>query len=250
MSMTTDMKNLSEEIISLYKQRIKENEELVIEVQEILDGFRKDHQEMAAALRTGLDKDEKTRLKEFVPFMESIKREIDDLLAKFDKEHLEMSVELRKNLSDGEVERIKEYNEVIKNIKKTVTGLLSDFSQERGQAAAEWNKMQDVMAQLRKTGLFTPSKEVIRKAEKKEVKKEIPVKAEPKKESEPEMAMTLEEKVLDYINKRPKGVKISEMEELLGETRMKLGYVSKKLLEDDKVLKVENVYYPKPKIKE
>ena len=76
MGLASEMKNLSEEIVASYKQRIRENEELVIEVQKTLDGFRKDHQEMAAALRAGLDKDEKNRLKE--------------------------SVELRKNLSDGE----------------------------------------------------------------------------------------------------------------------------------------------------
>ena len=56
--------------------------------------------------------------------------------------------------------------------------------------------------------------------------------------------MTLEEKVLDYINKHPLGVKISEMEEPLGETRMKLGFIAKALLEEGKVQKIENVYFP------
>lgn len=56
--------------------------------------------------------------------------------------------------------------------------------------------------------------------------------------------MTLEEKVLDYIGKHPMGVKISEMELPLGETRMKLGFTAKALLEQGKVQKVENVYFP------
>ena len=62
MGLSTEMKNLSDEIIGSFKQRIKENEELVIEVQKTLEGFQKDHQEMAAvlnanatALRNGLE---------------------------------------------------------------------------------------------------------------------------------------------------------------------------------------------------
>ena len=45
----------------------------------------------------------------------------------------------------------------------------------------------------------------------------------------------------------PGGVKISEMEEPLKQTRMKLGFIAKELLDEGKVLKVENVYYPKTK---
>jgi len=56
--------------------------------------------------------------------------------------------------------------------------------------------------------------------------------------------MTLEEKVLDFINKHPNGLRISEMEQPLGETRMKLGFTAKALLEDEKVQKLENIYFP------
>ena len=56
--------------------------------------------------------------------------------------------------------------------------------------------------------------------------------------------MTLEEKVLDYINRHPMGVKISEMEQPLGETRMKLGFTAKVLLDEGKVQKMDNVYFP------
>jgi hypothetical protein len=56
--------------------------------------------------------------------------------------------------------------------------------------------------------------------------------------------MTLEEKVLDYINKHPEGVKIQDMEEPLVEKRMKLGFVAKNLLDDGRVLKIETSYFP------
>ena len=375
MRLASEMKNLSEDILASFKQRIRENEELVIEVQKTLDGFQKDHQEMAAslraslakgeqkrlkesdilmkkiakehkdmaaALRAGLDKDEVNRMKEFVALMKSIKEKIseiftytDDLLAKFDKEHKDMAAALRagldkdevnrmkefvalmKNINEeisgiftythdllekseverlkefailmksineeilrifsythdmlakGEVERLKEFNIVmkgiqndVKNLKKAVAELLGDFAQDRGEASAAWKKMSDILAQLRKTAV-TPLKQVVRKAEKKEVKMEIPVEEvketpveevketpvnavpKPKAEPKPVVPMTLEEKVMDFINNHPEGARISEMEEPLGETRMKLGFIAKNLLNEGKILKIENIYYPK-----
>jgi hypothetical protein len=62
--------------------------------------------------------------------------------------------------------------------------------------------------------------------------------------------MKLEVKVLDYINHHQHGVRISEMEIPLGETRMKLGFIAKNLLEDGKILKIDNEYFPKNDIKE
>ncbi|MDP3001526.1 MAG: hypothetical protein Q8N38_00130, partial [Bacteroidales bacterium] len=322
MGLASELKNLGEEMISSYKQRVRENEELVIEVQKTLDGFRKDHQDMAVALRAGLNKDEKTRLKEFVPFMKNIKVEVlgiftnthdllakfvkeiqemsvevHDLLAKFDKEHQAKSVELRKDLAKGEVERLKEFAPLMPGIRKEISeiftfthDLLAKFDKEHqdmavalragldkdektrlkefipfmkgiqndvkdlrnavqvelGEASAAWKKMSDILAQLRKTAV-TPPKQVVKKEVKptpvaavKEIPveaiKEIPVEVQPKVGPKPVVPMTLEEKVMDFINKHPKGVRISEMEEPLGETRMKLGFIAKNLLNEGKVL--------------
>lgn len=57
--------------------------------------------------------------------------------------------------------------------------------------------------------------------------------------------MKLEVKVLDYINRHHNGVRISDMESPLGESRMKLGFVAKNLLEEGKILKINNEYFPK-----
>lgn len=408
MGLGSEMKNLSEELLSSFKQRIRENEELVNDVQKTLDGFRKDHQEMAAvlnanaaALRKGLARgekerlntykdlmngihrtirsiqkevvsiqtstfkmikdfssdriqmadelnkffaqgrsdrkqNEKTRMKEFVALMKKINEDIksindevlsifkntNDMLENFEKEHMEMSAELRadlgknlaervaftrklltgfqkrlseiskenqkmaqqlrKDLAKGESDRIDDYNAIMKGIHAAIKGIrkevkdiqkatafiLGDLSENRVQAAAYWNKMQDAMAQIRKTGSVQAAKEAPKKAEKKEVKKEAPVEAkksapieakkaapveevkvipvavQPKMEPKPAAPVTLEEKILEFIKKHPKGVKISEMEVPLGETRMKLGFVAKNLLDEGKVQKIENVYFP------
>jgi hypothetical protein len=56
--------------------------------------------------------------------------------------------------------------------------------------------------------------------------------------------MTLEERVLEFINKHPGGVRISEMEEPFGETRMKLGFIAKCLLDKGLIQKIDSFYYP------
>ena len=54
----------------------------------------------------------------------------------------------------------------------------------------------------------------------------------------------MEEIVQGFINSKPDGVKIAEMEETLCQSRLRLGYVTRKLLNEGKVVKVENKYYP------
>ena len=415
MGLASEMKNLSEELLASFKQRIIENEELVSEVQKTLDGFHKDHQEMAAVLNANamaLRKDlaegekerigafnelmsnihhtiasiqtevvgiqtstfnminefavertqmavelnqffaagradraegEKNRMIEFNALMKNINDDIqtinnevlaifkntNELLVNFDKQHFEMSAELRaelgknlaerieytrtllhgfqkrlseiskenqkmadelrKDLANGEASRLSEYKTLLENIhtsikeirkevndiQKASNNLIGDYSQDRGQGAAEWNKMQETIAQLRKTGVVKPEKNAAQKTEKKkevntepvaEPVKEVILKVEPvitdapaetpvefskepaetpvKTKVKTNSPMTLEEKVLDYISKHPMGVKISEMEEPLGETRMKLGFIAKALLEEGKVQKMDNVYFP------
>jgi len=380
MGLASEMKSLSEEILSSFKTRIKENEELVTGVQKTLDGFRKDHMELsailnanAASLRKGLARgekerlstynelmtgihhniasiqkevsaiqtstfnmifdfatdrtkmseglnkffaggradrrqNEKTRIKEFDALMKNINNDIKsindevlaifqntkDILNRFEKEHMDMSDELRtelsknlaerveytrtllngfqkrlteiskenqqmahklrKDLANGEIERLDDYNGImksihvaikdirteIKNIKNSTDGMLDDLLQNRVQASAEWNKMQDTMVRIRKTGVVAKPKEVVKKI----VKKETRVKEKPAVTSLTEVPKTLEQKVLGYINKHPKGVRVAEMEEPLGETRMKLGFTAKALLDDGKIQKVDNIYFP------
>jgi hypothetical protein len=394
MGLASEMKNLSDELLASFKQRIRENEELVSEVQKTLDGFHKDHQEMAAtlnanamALRKNLSngekerinsfnglmsgihhsiasiqkevmdiqkstfnmindfasdrtqmadelnkffsegradrmEDEKIRIKEFDVLMKNINDDIkiingevmaifkntNDMLRKFENDHKDMSADLRaelgknlaerveftrsllngfqkrlltiskenqktaqklrKDLANGEESRLSDYKGLMKDIhsaikgirkevngiQKETAGMLADLSDERIQGANEWNKMQDEIAHIRKKGVVKPEKEIIVKTgKKKEAVKEIKVevatgdpdiiqlKTDTKQIVTP---VTLEEKILDYINNHPMGVKISEMEQPLNETRMKLGFIAKALLEVGKVQKMDNLYFP------
>ena len=50
--------------------------------------------------------------------------------------------------------------------------------------------------------------------------------------------------VQSLINSKPNGIKLSEMEESLKQSRLILGYVTRKLQEEGKAVKVNNKYYP------
>jgi len=431
MGLASEIKNLSEEIISSFKQRIKANDELVTEVQKTLEGFRKEHQKMTVVLRSGIDKNEKIRLKEFKSMwndilnskkdrlalfndmMDNIQKEIkkiasytSNLLKEFGLAHTEMAAALKETLSKGEKDRISDFNalwndilntkserlanfkemilniqkeikeintyttnllkefglahtemaaalketlskgekdrisdftalwsdilntkaerlenfkEMMVNIQKDISGieaytanllkefnathneltkalkeklskdeserleefkvwfeelqkyvsdLLAECANERNEMAANWEILTNAMADLRAGVLPSSPTKVVKtetpksteptEAPKEKVKatekvEEAPVKAEPAKkapeapvkaEPKPVVPMTLEEKILNYVTKHPKGVKISEMEKPLGETRMKLGYIAKNLLDAGKVQKVDNIYFP------
>ncbi|MFZ4463633.1 MAG: hypothetical protein ACOYN5_07285, partial [Bacteroidales bacterium] len=188
-------------------------------------------------------------------------------LAEISKENQQMAQNLRKGLKQGETSRLKDYNSIMKgihasikeirlevtNIQQSTSGMIDHLSKDRDQAAANWQKMQDTIAQLRKTGITKQAK----KAEKKNEILNVPtpeiivdeqiLAISPELAAEPEekvISMSFEEKVLAFINKHPGGVKISEMEGPLGETRMKLGYTAKGLLNAGKVQKLDNNYFP------
>ena len=274
-SINDDIKSINDEVLAIFKN-----------TNELLENFDKQHAGMSAELRADLSKN----LAERVEYTRKMLHGFQKRLSEISKENQKMAQELRKDLASGEASRMNNYKGLmkdihtsikaiqkeVKDIEKASNNLIGDYSQDRSQGAAEWNKMQDTIAQLRKTGVVKPAKAAAVKAEKKkEVKSEEP--AEPAKQviaaeepvavsapveipAEPIMAapvevpqkpknkavtpMTLEEKVLDYISKHPMGVKISEMEQPLGETRMKLGFIAKALLDEGKVQKMDNVYFP------
>jgi len=54
----------------------------------------------------------------------------------------------------------------------------------------------------------------------------------------------MEEMIEKYIKSHLNGVKMTEMEESLQQSRLRLGYVASKLLQEGKIRKIENRYYP------
>jgi hypothetical protein len=185
-----------------------------------------------------------------------------------------------KELSNSDAQRLKDFNvsftgiqKRVNEIQKYVNTFLTEFSTDRKQAAETWSQLIKTIARLEESPVHEQKKSttetVIPTTEKVEVEKEAPVKEVPVKEvpvkeeivsktgttttesvaeipkiDKSKTESTLEEKVLNYINSHKKGVKVSDMEKPFGETRMRLGFVSKKLLDEEKVQKIENLYYP------
>jgi len=274
MGIADDIKKLGEDIVTSYDMRVKAIGELATDVHKKLEGFaaerkdmaakqakalrdfvtdltkkvgamikslQKEHKEMADNLREGLKKGETERLKSFEDMMGGIKKGIKDIesyvankLKEFNKAHADMSAELKKALAKYVDDMVKATKKLMGDIQKRqeernaeVADLLEAYKTEREKMAANWRSMAATM-------------------EKKRVKPrvEAEVKVRPVKEAVEEVEAGLEEKVLEFIKRNPEGVKVSDMEEPLGVGRTRLGVISKKLFEEDKVRKEGNIYFP------
>jgi hypothetical protein len=163
---------------------------------------------------------------------------------------------------------------------KGTSKMIADFSTDRSLAATEWSKMKEEIRQIQQN-VVGPTK-IKTKTKTKQVQKVVPnvvvdkkvaliqektatpkpseankktsVTAKPQaKKVEPAVKkvekivapLSLEEKILAYMKNNREGVKVSEMEGPLKETRMRLGFVAKKLLELGQLRKIDNLYYPK-----
>jgi len=247
----SDITRLNKEVMNIFQS-----------TNNMLAKFETEHVEMSAALKDELRKNLTARIE----YTRSLLTGFQKKLAEIGKENLKTAQKLRKDLAAGETERMKEYNGImkgihlkikairkeVKDIAKATDDVLEELLQNRVQAGVEWNKMKDAMDKIRQTGAAPDPKSAAKKASKSEQKMEVPVQvvAENANETAPvklqkaEDNATLEEKVLAFINKHPQGVKVSEMEEPLGEQRMKLGFTAKALLYEGKVQKMDNTYFP------
>lgn len=118
MGIATDMKNLTQEIVSSYDDRVQRVAALASETAEMMKGFKQAHEEMAEELREGLAKGEATRLKEHAGMMKGI--------------------QTRQREREGEVK-----------------GMLSAFHDESEKMAAEWQDLTSLMAN-RRSGRYKP----------------------------------------------------------------------------------------------
>jgi hypothetical protein len=184
------------------------------------------------------------------------------------KENQEMAKALRldlqksrEELSQSDAERLNNFNVVftglqnrVQEIQKYVNNFIDEFSTDRKQAAATWEKLAEAIANIGKASVAIDTEPIVDEPAGVSIAITTePIVDEPAGEVaaedapaaiEPQKELTLEEKVLNYLSGHKSGIKISDMEAPLGETRMRIGFITKKLLEEGKVHKVENLYYP------
>lgn len=223
---------------------------------EMLERYATEHQDMSNELREELSKNRNERFE----YTHELLKSIQERMAEISNDNANAARKLRKDLNHSEAERLKEYNDLFNRISKEVTdlrnatsSLLDNYSKDRSQGAEHWKQMQNKIAAIR-SGEQVQS---LKKVEKSELKADVAVptvKVMPVAEVKPQPGpaepikaneeVNLEDKILQYINNHSQGVKVSDMEEPLHETRMKIGFAAKCLLDAGKVSKVENLYYP------
>ncbi|MBU4362479.1 hypothetical protein KJ813_07475 [bacterium] len=201
----------------LMEQIRKEQGERNKAVADLLEKFAKDHEVMAAELKQSLAKGETDRLEDFKEMMKGIQKYVADV------------VKETKRLMDEIRARQDERN-------KEVLDLLQEFQTEREKMAANWQALTVKMA--KKRGIMPKMEAEVKVRPVKEAIKEVI------EEEEVTPDMDLDEKMLQFIKKHPKGVRVGDMEETLGVVRMRLGVIAKKLLEEGKIRKEENMYFP------
>ena len=251
------IKSIQDEVVNIFEETDK-----------LLKKFDKEHLEMTAAMREELH----ANLIERVAYTKEMLLKFQQRLSEISLENQKMAKELRKDLSQNDAQRLKEFNitmtgiqKRVHEIEKYVNTFLNEFSTDRMKAAATWEKMVEAIVAIKKSFEAAPAgkkhapaqqKPVMKKeeAQKKIVaEKEIVIEEKVKKAesvvekpkvAEPQKALTLEEKVLNFINTHKNGVRVSDMEKPFGETRMRIGFIAKKLLDEGKVQKDDKSYYP------
>ncbi|MBU1035268.1 hypothetical protein KJ974_01060, partial [bacterium] len=114
-----------------------------------------------------------------------------------------------------------------------VAELIAGFKKEREEASIAWKELLTKMSAKEKKIVSIPEA-----LEPKEKEVSIPEATEIE-----EKEVSIEEKVLEFIEKHPEGVRIGDMEGPLGVMRMRLGRIAKKLLDEGKLRKEENLYF-------
>jgi hypothetical protein len=258
MQLSSDKSNLNEALFVSFKLQINESGEILNNLNKTLKIFCKDYQEMvsalntkAAHLRNGFSPGEKEQINSF----NGIINEILASIISTERELIEIQTctfnlikEFKTDKTQGE--GLDEFIGGCKvgRIQNENTSMPGGLMQYRAETSKECINILDEIDRLRQPyGVPRPKDSAKNDTGSEQVKIDLENDSIASKQV-PRKPMTLGAKILDYISKHPKGVRISEMEDILGEPRMKLGFITKNLLDEGKVLKVENIYYPKPKL--
>jgi septal ring factor EnvC (AmiA/AmiB activator) len=136
-SISSEVKSLTEDIEASYDARIAAVSDIVNGTHQALGNFHREHEKMARDLKRSLAASEKDRRKEFATLIGEIK----DVVAAIEKDTVETLADFK---SDD------------KNRSKTVGNMLAGFSADQRQARTHWKKLSKVMA-AKRSSKVTPS---------------------------------------------------------------------------------------------
>ena len=256
------MKSMQDDIM----QSKTDVQKILSDTDALLKKYEEEHSQMSTTMHKNLD----ANLEERVTFIKALLKTFHERLTEIGNENRNLAETLkkellqsRKELSANDRKRMEEFDKAmgeirgrVGDIQNSIATLLNNLSKERMQATIEWKELSDAIVQI-KNSMKVPRFESVIQPEPDVAVVEEETKVEEMPERRPTSTekkafdfpkeMSLEEKIITFVNAHPEGVKVSEMEEPLGEQRMRIGYVSKKLLEKGKLTKFENAYFPRSK---
>lgn len=225
----TAVRALLDESKQLMKDIHSTNTEEAKGTRDMLERFRLEHQNMTKALRESLSSEEKARLEATRQFMEKVGIEVSEmrsgthnLLERFHLEHGDMAKALREKLSSEERSREEATRQFMEEVHKTnnqcrdaVREMLDEIGSDLRQARQIWTKEVKIAPEA--------------------AAKEEEIKKKPEEEKE---------KILEVIARHPEGIKLIDIGNELGmDWRALIGSV-KSLVDEDKVEKIDTMYYP------
>jgi hypothetical protein len=222
------------------------NVSLEQEVNDMMERFANDHEQMAAELRGSLEKNSDERTEKTKELLAGIRVRMQEIA----NENVAAAQELRSAIQQGEAERMDEYHKLfsrisseVDSLRKSTAEMLTRFSEERAADSAGWPVEPEPMAVVEPIEVASVEEPVVEKTV--EVVEQAVEEAETAvvDEAQSSQAMdSLEDRVLAFINSSTGGVRVSDMEKPLGETRMKIGVAARNLLDAGKIVKFENYY--------
>jgi hypothetical protein len=247
-----------------YLSKYKEN--LEGEVKEMLKKFRLSLEKTGSDLRKDLAKGAERRKTEVSKTLEDTQKMVNE----FKNSRIQMSKELKENLTAGAEKRKAEVSKALgdaqkmmndfkvshrqmskelknnlaksnQGIKSEVSSMLNDFRSVQDKLRADlekaslsWQKTASTL-QEKRGGVKKPIPEVL---EKKIIKEALPKKTKIAEE------LSDKKQALRLIKKHPEGIKLTEIGAQLGKDWRWYIPIIKELMDENKIRKEENLYYP------
>ena len=238
--------SLAQNMTSAQEERAKRVAGIKKETGDLLKGFDRAHSEMNARLRAELAEGETERMKtsqaEANQRMERIaetKKETDDLLKGFGKERSEMNARLKSELAKVTPELVA--GEEAR--RSEVKNLLESLRKDSAETAGAWRELVTTMQAKRGVAVapppVKPPEAAVENPPVAEVEEEVPVEEAVSEEKE-----GLENWILELIQKHPEGVKLTGIAEATGEARIKVGNITRLLVDEGKIRKEGLLYFP------
>ncbi|PIP12109.1 MAG: hypothetical protein COT45_02105 [bacterium (Candidatus Stahlbacteria) CG08_land_8_20_14_0_20_40_26] len=261
MGIAEDFERLTEDFVSSYDERMavlngikKDTRALLASAQDLLAQFEKARNKMGTELRKTLERDNTAMQDEVKRLMKGfaserdamakaqkdtllkgvveLRDEVSTMLDGFTKARGEMARALRSGLAKDKKDRSNEVARLLDGFRREQKILIDELKKTN----AAWNKLVSEMAKKR----GTPVKPVVKpRPPKPKVEEKVVPEVEEVKPEE-----TLEEGILRIVNSNPDGIVLRDIGDSLGLAPIRLARTIKALVDEGKIRKEDNLYYP------